>query len=261
MARNSLIILAIVSTAGCSSSGEGAKSADGEYPLEIEHEACAIDGPSSKNTDVNGDGRPDLWRVMSGDKEVCRAIDPNFDGVKDAFIYYDDAGRERRRESDFDRDGRPDEVSILINGVVVKKLRETNSDSKLDTWETYENGRLVKTERDSDADGVVDEWWDHNRPDNPDCAVVVKDHNADGKPDPDSAVDNCGESYKAPPAPTSSAPPSPTPSGTAPGGFGSPAPTPPPTAAPPAQPSAAPTGATPSAPPAPSPAPKPEAKP
>ncbi len=243
-----LFVLLTVSGIGCAGS-QGAKAGQDERKLEIEHEACDIDGGSAKKTDVNGDGRPDLYRVMSGNREVCRAIDPNFDGVKDAFIYYDEQGRERRRESDFDRDGRPDEVSVSENGVVVSKQRETNFDSKLDTWETYTGGRLAKAERDSDADGIIDEWWDFNRPDNPDCAVVVKDHNADGKPDPDSAVDNCGESYKAPPSPTLGAPTA-APSGTAPGDFGGPPPKPPATATGSAAPSAPAPAPSASAPPA-----------
>jgi hypothetical protein len=249
MGRIGLILFAFSGVA-CAGS-KGPDGSDEKRKLEIEHESCDIEGGSSKKTDVNGDGRPDLWRVMSGTREVCRAIDPNFDGVKDAFIYYDDQGRERRRESDYDRDGRPDEIMVLENGVVVRKERETNFDSKLDTWETYNSGRLAKAERDSDADGIIDEWWDFNRPDNPDCAVVVKDHNADGKPDPDSAVDNCGESYKAPPSPTLSAAAPPA-SGTAPGDFGgSKPPTPPATAATSAAPTATPAPST-SAPPAPS---------
>ena len=234
--------------AGCSGA-QDTKTADDKHRMEIEHEACDIDGGSSKKTDVNGDGRPDLWRVMAGNREVCRAIDPNFDGVKDAFIYYDESGKERRRESDFDRDGRPDEVQVLVNGVVVSKERETNFDSKLDTWETYVGGRLAKAERDSDADGIVDEWWEFNRPDNPDCAVVVKDHNADGKPDPDSAVDTCGESYKAPPGPTATIPTA-APSGTAPGSFGTSSP-PPSASAPPAPSASAPPAPSASAPPPP----------
>ena len=87
---------------------------------------------------------------------------------------------------------------------------------------------------DGDGDGIIDQWWTFNNPTNPKCAVVASDHNADGKPDPDSVVDLCGEAYTAPklaapvvsgsaanatPAPpgssaapaTSAAPPSPAP--------------------------------------------------
>src|SRR5262245_23553454 len=96
MGRISLILFAFWGAA-CAGS-KGPETGEQKRKLEIEHESCDIEGGSSKKTDVNGDGRPDLWRVMSGNREVCRAIDPNFDGVKDAFIYYDEQGRERRRE-------------------------------------------------------------------------------------------------------------------------------------------------------------------
>lgn len=205
---------------GCGGADDTAKTANDKRDLEIHHEACNVDG--GEKVDVNNDGRPDIFHVMSGGKEVCRAIDMNFDGIKDAFIYFDDAGQERRRESDFDRDGVPDEITTLQGGVVMKKERETNFDHKIDTWDTYVSGRLAKSERDSDADGIVDEWWEFNRPDQPECAVVATDRNADGQPDPGTEVDMCGEGYKPPPsapatATSASAAPSdaPAPSGSA----------------------------------------------
>jgi hypothetical protein len=145
--------------------------------------------------DVKGSGKPAIYHVMSGGKEICRAVDLNLDGAIDAFIYYDDQGRERRREQDFDRDGRADEISVFENGQIKLKLRETNFDNKIDTWDYYENGRLVKRERDSDGDGTIDQWWSFNNPTKPQCAIVASDRNADGKPDPDSVVDLCGDSY------------------------------------------------------------------
>ena len=121
-----------------------------------------------------------------------------------------DGKTERRRESDFDRDGRVDEISVSERGQISLKLRETNFDNKLDTWDIYEGARLAKRERDTDGDGIIDQWWTYNNPTNPKCAVVASDRNADGKPDPDSVVDLCGEAYTAPkdpsaPAPTTSA--------------------------------------------------------
>ncbi len=212
--RVPVVAFGLLFAGACGGGTEDAKSAAGTRSVEITHEACDVDSGSALKTDVNNDGRPDIMKVMSGGKEKCRAVDLNFDGIKDVFIYFDDAGQERRRESDFDRDGRPDEITTLQGGVVLRKELETNFDAKLDTWEEYAGGRLAKSERDSDGDGVIDEWWDFNRPDQPKCAVVVSDRNADGLPDPDSAVDMCGEGYKPPPDPkadpvaTSSAAPS-----------------------------------------------------
>ncbi|MFO0556059.1 MAG: hypothetical protein U0271_47210 [Polyangiaceae bacterium] len=178
----------------CSSTPDAKKPVAETRRLEFEHESCG----SGDQVDVNGDKNPDIETVTSGGRKVCRAIDLNFDGVKDAFIYYDENGNERRRESDYDRDGRPDVVVTFVNGQKKSAELETNFDGKIDTWETYENGRLAKAERDSDGDGLIDEWWSFDRPDQPDCATVYTDRNADGQPDPDTGVDMCGEGYKAP---------------------------------------------------------------
>jgi hypothetical protein len=235
-------------TTGCSSSDEKPKSPTDSQKRDtaIVHEPC--DGTSSDavKVDANGDGKPDIIHVMKAGKEVCRIVDLNMDGAVDAFIYYDDQGRERRRESDFDRDGRADEIAIYENGVLKLKLRETNFDNKIDTWDYYENGRLVRRERDSDGDGIVDQWWNFNNPNNPKCAIVASDRNADGKPDPESVVDLCGESYGAKGAPAA---PAATPSAAPSAAAAAPPPPPPPSAAPTAGP-AAPTAA-PSAPPKP----------
>lgn len=172
----------------------------------ITHDPCDATSKSAKKVDVNGDGKPDITHVMEGEREVCRIVDLNFDGAPDAFIYYDEKGRERRRESDFDRDGRPDEIDHDESGVIVRKDRETNFDNKLDTWDFFEGGSLVRRERDSDGDGTIDQWWTFNNPQNPKCAIVTIDHNGDGKPDPDSAVDLCADAKAKPAAVASSTP-------------------------------------------------------
>lgn len=190
--------------AACASStgkpGAATPEGKGERDTELKHESCDGNSSSATKTDANGDGKPDITHVMSGGRELCRIVDLNLDGQVDAFIYYDEAGKERRRESDFDRDGRPDEIVFLSGGVVVRKERETNYDDKIDTWDYYDAGRLARRERDSDGDKIIDQWWQFNNPTKPACAVVASDRNADGKPDPDGVVDLCGESYGAPPA-------------------------------------------------------------
>jgi hypothetical protein len=163
---------------------------------EIKHESCDGNASSALRVDANGDGKADIIHVMNGPREVCRIVDLNLDGSMDAFVYYEPDGvTERRRESDFDRDGRPDEIAIFQQGIVVLKMRETNFDNKLDTWDYYEGGRLVKRERDSNGDGNVDQWWSFNNPTDAKCAIVAADRNGDGKPDPESVVDLCGETY------------------------------------------------------------------
>ena len=242
---------------GCSSAEAADKA---KSPLDnekrdttITHDPCDTTSNDAVKVDVKGRGQPAIVHVMKGGREVCRMVDLNMDGAPDVFIYYDEQGRERRREQDFDRDGRADEITIYENGQVKLKLRETNFDNKIDTWDYYENGRLAKRERDSDGDGIIDQWWTFNNPQKPQCAIVATDRNADGKPDPDSVVDLCGESYGAPKAVPQGAPgaaPSAKPSA---GPAAGPPPAPPP-------PPAAPASAAPAAPAPAAPAAKPQPK-
>src|SRR5262245_34699951 len=98
---------------GCSigACGGGAKEgttkapAPDSLPLTIEHEACDVTASSAEKLDTNGDGKPDIVRVMAGGRETCRMVDLNHDDRPDSFVYYDANGGVRRRESDFDRDG------------------------------------------------------------------------------------------------------------------------------------------------------------
>lgn len=205
------------------SGGDGDKGAHDvsgqERDTELRHEACDYQGAAAQKVDVNGDRKPDISTVMSGSTPVCKAVDLNFDGAVDAFIYYDGQGRERRRESDFDRDGNADEIAVYEGGVVVRKDRETNYDGKLDTWDYYEKDRLVRRERDSDGDGVVDQWWQFDEPGDAKCAVVATDENSDGKPDLGTEVDLCPNAAPAPappPAPAETSAPEAPPAGAPP---------------------------------------------
>lgn len=188
--------------ASCSSpdpSNQKAQTPTGdERDTEIKHEPCDMSSPTAARMDVNGDGQPDIINVLQEGREVCRVVDLNFDGGPDVFIYYDSQGLERRRESDFDRDGRADEIAHYQGGIVFLKERETNFDDKIDTWDHYAGGRLSRRERDSDGDSIVDQWWSFNNPADPKCAIVYADRNADRKPDPDSVLDLCGQLYGMP---------------------------------------------------------------
>jgi hypothetical protein len=178
---------------GCGGSKEaGAKiPSPDSLPLTLEHESCDTESSSAQKVDTNGDGKPDIVRVMSDGHEVCRMVDLNHDGRPDTYIYFEANGGVRRRESDFDRDGHIDEVAYYSNGVPVRKDRETNLDGKLDTWDFYEGGKIHHRMRDSDGDGKVDQWWTWPNPDKIECAVIATDRNGDGKPDPNDIIDVC----------------------------------------------------------------------
>ncbi len=208
-----VVLTPAVLATGCTSTdgqpANGPQGAVGEQrDTEIRHEECNLESSDTKRLDANGDGRPDIIKVFGGGRELCRAVDINMDTMIDVFVYFDDAGRVRRRESGFDRDAQPDEIAYYENGVLVRKERETNNDRRIDTWSYYQDGRLVKEERDSTGDGYVDQWWTFDRADQPDCAIVVTDGDGDGRPDPSSKLDTCAKETPggtapppAPPAP------------------------------------------------------------
>ena len=185
---------------GCSNQ-IGARSADGgavvEKDTEIVHEECDVASESSERLDANGDGKADVTIVRTGNRELCRALDLNFDGVADSWLYLEEDGlHTRRRERDYDRDGRIDEISLFKNGKLVEKRLATLMTNKLDTWEHYVDGRLAQTERDSDGDRLIDQWWDYRKPG---CPLIHADANRDGRPDPEVSVDYCKETGYVPP--------------------------------------------------------------
>ncbi|MCC6644422.1 MAG: hypothetical protein IT374_02485 [Polyangiaceae bacterium] len=181
--------LALLAACSKSVSVGGAKSAGSEpdRPLRVEPPACNV-AKASSTEDGNGDGRPDVFNVSSGS---CKAVDLNFDGKIDRYVYLDGGGVVRRIENDFDRDGRLDEVQHFRGGELFRKDREMNLDGKFDTWDYYEGGKVVRRERDTDADGKVDQWWTFPDAGNQACPVVASDRDGDGLADVGSEVDIC----------------------------------------------------------------------
>jgi hypothetical protein len=183
-------------TAGCggsvSTAGASGPGAVTHRDNRIVHQDCPIE--SGEKLNLGGDARPDVIIVKSGGREVCRALDMNFDGVWDSWVYRDPTGAVVRRENDYDRDGRVDEIAIYRNGVLVEKQRATTLVGRLDTWHFYNNGNLARTERDSDGDTQIDQWWEYPKADRLDCPLIHSDIDGDGHPDPGATVDVCGES-------------------------------------------------------------------
>jgi hypothetical protein len=162
-------------------------------------EACDVQSKSTEQVDANGDGKPEMIRVLSGKGELCRTMDLNFDGRIDRTTFFDESGKERRIESDFDRDGVVDEIAVFEKGVVVEKHRMTTMDGKLDTWEFFKDGKLARTERDENGDGIIDQWWEYPTRG---CPLIHVDADGDGRPDPGASIDYCKETgYSPPPIP------------------------------------------------------------
>lgn len=182
---------------GCGgSSARSGADAITRRATEIQHEDCAVKSGGAEKIDANSDGKPEVTIVKDGGREVCRAVDLNFDGSVDAWVYRDPSGQVRRRETDYDRDGRVDEITIYRGGVIVEKHRATTLANRLDTWQFYQNGTLARTERDSDGDEVVDQWWEWPKSG---CPMIHSDVDSDGRPDPGATVDYCKETGYVPP--------------------------------------------------------------
>lgn len=188
-----------ISLSACAgSTSMGPKSANGQpekRDTEITHEAC--DTKSAKERlDSNADGTPEILIVRSGDRELCRSVDLDFDGVPEVWIYFDPQGQVRRKELDFDRDARIDEIDLFKSGVLTQKQRATGMANRLDTWDFFQAGKLVRTERDANGDGLVDQWWEYPKPG---CPVIHSDTDGDGRPDPGATIDYCKETGYVPP--------------------------------------------------------------
>ena len=191
------VLLASLQCACSSNSGAKTAAAAAEpRDTRIQHEDCDVNSSSAERLDANGDGKTDVTIVRDGSREVCRAVDLNFDGVIDSWVYYDGSGQVRRRESDYDRDGRIDEITTYKGGVISEKQRATMLANHIDTWEFYTGGKLARSERDSDGNQVVDQWWEYPKDG---CPIIHADVNSDGQPDPGASVDYCKETGYVPP--------------------------------------------------------------
>lgn len=201
---------------GCGKSAVLTTSAPTEdsHPIRFTHEPCDINSPSAVKYDADANGRPEVISVMKDGQEICRMSDVNQDGRVDRFVYFDEAGKTRRIEADWERDGRMDEVTFFKDGVIFARFWDMSLDGRLDTWQYFENGRMVKQDRDANGDGRVDEWWTFADSAHPECALVIYDRDSDGRADPGSQEDTChpqteenqGFDPNAPPPGASAAP-------------------------------------------------------
>jgi hypothetical protein len=197
-ARKARWIVAAFFLCGCNS-GTSARSPEREQlerDVRVVHEACDTSSGGAEKLDANGDGRADLVIVRSGSRDVCRAYDLNLDGKVDVYSYYDDSGRVRRKENDFDHDGVIDQITTYQGGVITSRQLATLLANRLDTWDFFQNGALARRERDSDSDAVVDTWWEYPKPG---CPMIHTDANEDGRPDPGTTIDYCKDTGYVPP--------------------------------------------------------------
>lgn len=189
------LALAVGACGGSNNEAKGPGGEVGKRDTTVTHEDCAIE--SGEKLDANGDGKPDVWIVKADGKEVCRAVDLNFDTRVDAYTYFDANGQLRRRERDYDHDGKIEEISIYRGGSLVEQQRATTLAGKLDTWQYYSSGKIAKAERDSDGDAIIDQWWEFTTHEK--CPLIHSDVDGDGRPDPGATIDYCKQTGYVPP--------------------------------------------------------------
>jgi hypothetical protein len=190
------LVLFLSQGVACAASGAAGAGANGRHRAEprdthLAHEDCPVTQPGVLAEDINGDGHPDRLTLVVNAHPQCTTLDFNFDGVTDVWVYFDERGLVRRRESDFDRDGSPDEVSTYRDGVLAEQRRVTLRVGKLDTWHYYSAGKLTRTERDANGDDYIDQWWEYPDARGAECPLIHSDVDGDGQPDPGATVDVC----------------------------------------------------------------------
>lgn len=185
---------------GCSSTAaRQARHAEArqEERTRLVHEPCALKS-AGEALDANGDGSPDFSVVTKQGRKRCQGADFNYDGIVDAWTYFDESGQVRRRELAYSRGPEINEVRLYRGGALAEIHQATNSSGSLDTWHYFQGGLPVRTERDSDGDGKIDEWWEYPNKQKPGCPTMYSDGDGDGKRDQDSSVDLCEHGYVPP---------------------------------------------------------------
>jgi hypothetical protein len=94
-------------------------------------------------TDVNGDGKPDVWKLFAKDRLTCKKVDLNFDGKLDMLVHYAPDGQPRLDEMDFDFDGRIDQWRLYDKGKRACDALDLDGDGKIDLWKRYATDQPV----------------------------------------------------------------------------------------------------------------------
>jgi len=193
-------IAACAMCAACGGSDKPAVAVDSMQPEvshveTIQHEPCKESGNRVESLDTNGDGKPDIKRVLQGNTEICRIVDLNGDGKTDMYEYYEAGGTIRRREFCYDDTGDVNAVEHYEHGKLVRREFDAAGRHRIDTWDAFDpnlpldpkTGRPahpLHRERDTSGDGKVDQWWTWNG----DKVTISVDRIGNGKPDPATAI-------------------------------------------------------------------------
>ncbi len=84
---------------------------------------CNETGKRVQAIDLNGDDKPDLWKIYDGERLVCEKFSFAFDGHIDLWRHLDEKGQTALEELDVDFDGRIDLRRYFKNGKPVRTER------------------------------------------------------------------------------------------------------------------------------------------
>jgi hypothetical protein len=200
---------AVFAVAACGGSAPGAaKAAESSRAETLQHEPCDTSAGKLETLDTNGDGKPDITRVLdkTSGKEICRIGDLNHDGKPEMYEYFDASGLIRRREFCYDDTGVVNGIERYEGGKLVSREFDAEGQHRIDTWDFFDTsvppdpktGRPAhpaRRERDTTGDGHVNQWWTWNGS----KITIAVDTTGDGKPDPESQIVIGGSGSDAPP--------------------------------------------------------------
>jgi len=133
-------------------------------------------GVEVERGDMNGDGRPDVWKYTKEVPDpaapgstkplvVKKEVDLNFDGKKDVRIEYEDE-IVAHEAFDFDFDGRVDQENFYEESKIKEKRVFAPGTNKVFIWKYFEEGTLSRVRQDDNGDGLPDrceEWFKGQR--------------------------------------------------------------------------------------------------
>lgn len=174
---------------------------------KVDSTLCETEGKEVETFDLNGDNKPDLWKLYKMSKGsrilTCKQGDLNFDGNKDLVVALNDNGNTEFEKVDldfqkgFDAFYKYEEQPGGRQSLLFEVQRDSNFDGKYDIIEKYDtSGKITELQRDSNGDAKPDVWEQYESGEL--VAILYDEQPYDGKVDRREEV----KKEEPPPLPT-----------------------------------------------------------